>query len=75
MKDFARPGRSELIFFDPGDKVRWRNDASAEGPYETTTVVRTARTRVLIKRGKREEWVPNLHLSHDPDFHRDCREW
>ncbi len=72
MKDFARPGRTELIFFEPGDKVRWHEN-NGTGPYITATVVRTGRTRVLImdrSDGRAASiWVPNTHLSHDPKFY------
>ena len=69
MKDFAEPGRDTLIFFDPGDKVRWHGK-EGPGPYYPATVVRTARSRVLIKLDEwadREVWAQNLHLSHDPE--------
>jgi hypothetical protein len=67
MKDFAKFPREELIFFDPGDKVRWHRDGGED--FEGATVIRTARTKVLIKRDRslwKPRWVPNLHLSHFP---------
>ena len=69
MIDFAKPGRKELIFFEPQDKVRWHTD-NGLGPYTPAVVVRTARTRVLIQpEGRAEQWAPNLHLSHNPKFY------
>ena len=73
MKDFAEPGRSTLIFFELDDKVRWHIN-EGNGPYHSATVIRTARTRVLIQpedRNRKPVWVPNLHLSHDPKYHKD----
>lgn len=59
-----------LIYFYPGEKVK--NHYDRKGPFHWVTVVRTARTRVLIKRecGK-EVWAQNKDLSRPAEFPRD----
>lgn len=67
MTDFAKFGRKHMVFFDPGQTVRYHLEGN--GPYNLAKVIRTARTRVLIEDlddGKKQKWVPNLWLSH-PD--------
>ena len=68
MSDFAKFGRDQLIWFPEGQIVRWHVDGKA--PYETALVIRTSRSRVLIRRGyslRKPRWVPNLHISHYED--------
>ena len=74
MIDFAKPGRTELIFFEPGDKVRWHEN-NGKGPFVRAEVMRTAVKRVwiILEDGKCFP-VPNLHLSHDPIMSKDGSE-
>lgn len=70
MKDFATWPRETLIFFEPGDRVRYH--LKGNGTYHEAEVIRTARTRVLIRDidyPSYERWVPNLWLSHLPEFY------
>lgn len=66
MSDFAKFGHDELIFFPPGQVVRYHIDGN--GPYDPVLTVRTMRTRVEVQlpNGRRQA-IPNLLLSHYTD--------